>query len=62
MRLANRRILITGGASGIGLETAKTFVREGARVALLDRDAPGLEEASRQIGQAVCVQADSAEA
>ncbi|MEZ5590052.1 MAG: SDR family oxidoreductase [Gammaproteobacteria bacterium] len=36
MRLAGRRIIITGAASGIGKATAVTFRREGAAVALLD--------------------------
>lgn len=36
--LAERRILVTGAAKGIGLATAERFIREGARVAALDRD------------------------
>jgi NAD(P)-dependent dehydrogenase (short-subunit alcohol dehydrogenase family) len=38
-RLDGRRILVTGGASGIGRATGELFVREGAAVAVLDRDA-----------------------
>ncbi len=41
LQLHNKHILITGGASGIGLATGKEFLRENARVTILDRgDAP----------------------
>ncbi len=41
---------ITGGASGIGLETARQWVAAGRRVVLLDRDAQSLQEAVQQLG------------
>lgn len=44
MRMQGRKVLITGGASGIGLATARRFVAEGAKVALLDRDGKALSE------------------
>ena len=39
-RLAGRRILVTGAASGIGRASAERFIRAGARVAALDRRQP----------------------
>ncbi len=43
--LAGRRVLITGAAGGIGHATARRFAAEGARVALVDRDAASLAAA-----------------
>ena len=40
-RLEGRKIAITGGASGIGRATCELFAREGARIAVLDRNAAG---------------------
>ncbi len=50
MRMQGRRVLVTGGASGIGLATARRFIAEGARVALLDRDDKALASAATELG------------
>ena len=41
MQLATKVALVTGAASGFGTRIARTFAREGAKVALLDVDADG---------------------
>lgn len=41
--LAGRRVVVTGGASGIGLATVRFLRDEGAAVAIIDRDAEGAE-------------------
>ena len=48
-RLKGKRALITGGTSGIGLETARHFLREGARVAITGRDPATLEAARKEL-------------
>ena len=55
MRLKDRRILITGAASGIGAATARRFAGAGARVGLLDRDRDGLQAVRRDIGDTCAI-------
>ncbi|SDN57009.1 NAD(P)-dependent dehydrogenase, short-chain alcohol dehydrogenase family [Lutimaribacter pacificus] len=49
-RLKDKIALITGGAAGIGLETARLFVKEGARVALVDLREEDLKKAAENLG------------
>lgn len=48
-RLTGKFALITGGTSGIGLETARQFLAEGAAVAVTGRSEAGLETARREL-------------
>ena len=52
MRLQGRMAIITGAASGIGRASAKLFAEEGAHLALVDRDAAGLQETLGLVGEA----------
>jgi meso-butanediol dehydrogenase / (S,S)-butanediol dehydrogenase / diacetyl reductase len=47
--LKAKRILITGGASGIGAATAARFLEEGSVVCVLDRDAEGRQKILREL-------------
>jgi NAD(P)-dependent dehydrogenase (short-subunit alcohol dehydrogenase family) len=60
VRLANKTALITGGNSGIGLTTARLFVKEGAKVAITGRDRTKLEAAAKELGpNAIALVADA---
>jgi NAD(P)-dependent dehydrogenase (short-subunit alcohol dehydrogenase family) len=55
MRLQGKRALITGGTSGIGMETARQFLKEGARVAVTGMNPKTLEAARQELGSDVLV-------
>ncbi|TKJ36865.1 3-oxoacyl-ACP reductase [candidate division LCP-89 bacterium B3_LCP] len=48
--LKDKTAWITGGASGIGLATAKRFAAEGAKIAITDVNEEGLVKAAKAIG------------
>jgi NAD(P)-dependent dehydrogenase (short-subunit alcohol dehydrogenase family)/uncharacterized protein YndB with AHSA1/START domain len=60
--IANQRVLVTGGSSGVGLAVAQALAEEGAEVALLARNELGLAAAKRKLAEvgaeAVIVPAD----
>jgi uncharacterized oxidoreductase len=49
MKLSSNKILITGGASGIGLGLARRFVEEGNEVLICGRRAYALEDAAAEV-------------
>ena len=46
--LAERVCVVTGSTAGIGLETARILVEEGASVVICGRDVEGVEAARRR--------------
>jgi NAD(P)-dependent dehydrogenase (short-subunit alcohol dehydrogenase family) len=58
-RLAHKTAVITGGSTGIGFATARTFIQEGARVIITGKDEDRLANAARELGAAaIPVRAD----
>ncbi len=62
MRFPGQVVIVTGAARGIGAATARAFSLEGARVAVLDIDKPGLDALVTQLtskgGEAVGLRCD----
>jgi len=61
-RLQGKRALITGGTSGIGLETARRFLEEGARVAITGLSKASLDAAAKGLGNVIAIEADAGDA
>ncbi|RKQ16746.1 SDR family NAD(P)-dependent oxidoreductase [Ureibacillus endophyticus] len=60
-RLLNKVAVITGGTGGIGKVTAETFLKEGAKVVLVDLFQEALDQAKAdlsELGEVITVQAD----
>ncbi|MFE0019977.1 SDR family oxidoreductase [Amycolatopsis sp. NPDC059021] len=60
-RYEDKKIVITGGSSGLGLATARSLVDEGARVLITGRNQDKLDAARDQLGKnAIAVRSDAA--
>lgn len=58
-KLINKTALITGGTSGIGFETAKLFINEGAKVAVTGQNEERVMQAGKELGpEALAIRAD----
>ena len=60
MNLRNRTVLITGGATGIGLALAKRFTAAGNKVIICGRREERLEAARRELPSVITIRADVA--
>jgi NAD(P)-dependent dehydrogenase (short-subunit alcohol dehydrogenase family) len=59
-RLKDKRALITGGTTGIGLATARAFLKEGARIAITGTNPLTLDAARKDLGESALVIASDA--
>ena len=60
MNLKDKTILITGGASGIGLEAAKQFLALGNKVIITGRNQTKLDAVKKQFSEIMVIQSDAA--
>jgi len=62
MKIAGKTVLITGGASGIGLEAAKQFLANGASVIITGRNQAKLDEARKLYPAITAIKSDISDA
>src|SRR5690606_33338662 len=58
MNMSAQRVIVTAGASGIGLAIAEKFIFHGARVAICDVDAAKLQALSAEMPDLITAQVD----
>jgi short-subunit dehydrogenase len=58
MQIEDRVFIVTGASSGIGLSTAEALAQRGAKVALLARTKPALEELASRLPGSLSIVAD----
>jgi len=58
MKIQGKSILITGGASGIGLEAARQFLQNGAKVIITGRNQDKLTAAKKKFPDLITIQSD----
>lgn len=58
MDLSGKRIIVTGGVSGLGRASVEKLLARSARVAVLDLDAAGLSELEQQHPEVECIECD----
>lgn len=58
MKLQNNTVLITGGGSGIGFETAKLLSEQGNKVIIVGRNIQKLEQAAAKLTNVSAIQCD----
>lgn len=62
MNIQGKTVLITGGASGIGLEAARQFLAGGAKVIITGRNQAKLDTAKKSYPDLIAINSDVAEA
>lgn len=60
MQVKDKTILITGGANGIGLETVRLLAKQGARLIVVDVDAPALTRLKQELPDCFIIEQDLA--
>jgi short-subunit dehydrogenase involved in D-alanine esterification of teichoic acids len=62
MDIQGKTVLITGGASGIGFEAAKQFLKDGAKVIITGRNQDKLDAAKKQFPELIALKSDVSKA